>query len=76
VYPAVTAYRLGLPGRRNAGSGVAMLTFVQGARAVTAACVCAVTFFGGRAINVAKLPMSAVIRAIGTGETRGFMKTY
>jgi pyruvate/2-oxoglutarate dehydrogenase complex dihydrolipoamide dehydrogenase (E3) component len=28
----------------------------------------------GRAIQVAKLPMSAVIRAIETGETRGFMK--
>jgi len=28
----------------------------------------------GRAIKVAKLPMSAVIRAIETGETRGFMK--
>jgi pyruvate/2-oxoglutarate dehydrogenase complex dihydrolipoamide dehydrogenase (E3) component len=29
---------------------------------------------GRRAIRVAKLPMSAVIRAIETGETRGFMK--
>jgi pyruvate/2-oxoglutarate dehydrogenase complex dihydrolipoamide dehydrogenase (E3) component len=29
----------------------------------------------GRAIRVAKLPMSAVVRAIETGETRGFMKT-
>jgi pyruvate/2-oxoglutarate dehydrogenase complex dihydrolipoamide dehydrogenase (E3) component len=28
----------------------------------------------GRAIRVAKLPMSAVTRAIETGETRGFMK--
>jgi pyruvate/2-oxoglutarate dehydrogenase complex dihydrolipoamide dehydrogenase (E3) component len=28
----------------------------------------------GRAIRVAKLPMSAVVRAIETGETRGFMK--
>jgi pyruvate/2-oxoglutarate dehydrogenase complex dihydrolipoamide dehydrogenase (E3) component len=28
----------------------------------------------GREIRVAKLPMSAVIRAIETGETRGFMK--
>ena len=28
----------------------------------------------GRAIRVAKLPMAAVIRAIETGETRGFMK--
>jgi pyruvate/2-oxoglutarate dehydrogenase complex dihydrolipoamide dehydrogenase (E3) component len=28
----------------------------------------------GRPIRVAKLPMSAVIRAIETGETRGFMK--
>ncbi len=28
----------------------------------------------GRAIKVGKLPMSAVIRAIETGETRGFMK--
>jgi pyruvate/2-oxoglutarate dehydrogenase complex dihydrolipoamide dehydrogenase (E3) component len=28
----------------------------------------------GRAIRVAKLPMSSVIRAIETGETRGFMK--
>ena len=28
----------------------------------------------GRAIRVAELPMSAVIRAIETGETRGFMK--
>jgi pyruvate/2-oxoglutarate dehydrogenase complex dihydrolipoamide dehydrogenase (E3) component len=28
----------------------------------------------GRAVRVAKLPMSAVIRAIETGETRGFMK--
>jgi len=28
----------------------------------------------GRAIKVAKLPMSAVVRAIETGETRGFMK--
>ncbi|WP_433559246.1 mercuric reductase [Pseudonocardia xinjiangensis] len=28
----------------------------------------------GRAIRVAKLPMSAVLRAIETGETRGFMK--
>jgi pyruvate/2-oxoglutarate dehydrogenase complex dihydrolipoamide dehydrogenase (E3) component len=28
----------------------------------------------GRAIRVAKLPMSAVIRAIEVGETRGFMK--
>jgi pyruvate/2-oxoglutarate dehydrogenase complex dihydrolipoamide dehydrogenase (E3) component len=28
----------------------------------------------GRAIAVAKLPMSAVVRAIETGETRGFMK--
>jgi pyruvate/2-oxoglutarate dehydrogenase complex dihydrolipoamide dehydrogenase (E3) component len=28
----------------------------------------------GRAIRVAKLPMSAVIRAIENGETRGFMK--
>jgi len=28
----------------------------------------------GRATRVAKLPMSAVIRAIETGETRGFMK--
>lgn len=28
----------------------------------------------GRAIQVAKLPMSAVIRALETGETRGFMK--
>ena len=28
----------------------------------------------GRAIRVAKLPMSAVIRAIETGETRGFLK--
>ena len=28
----------------------------------------------GRAIRVPKLPMSAVIRAIETGETRGFMK--
>jgi pyruvate/2-oxoglutarate dehydrogenase complex dihydrolipoamide dehydrogenase (E3) component len=28
----------------------------------------------GRAIRVAKLPMSAVIRAIETGEARGFMK--
>ena len=28
----------------------------------------------GRAIHVAKLPMNAVIRAIETGETRGFMK--
>jgi pyruvate/2-oxoglutarate dehydrogenase complex dihydrolipoamide dehydrogenase (E3) component len=28
----------------------------------------------GRAIRVAKLPMAAVVRAIETGETRGFMK--
>jgi pyruvate/2-oxoglutarate dehydrogenase complex dihydrolipoamide dehydrogenase (E3) component len=28
----------------------------------------------GRAIRVAKLPMSGVVRAIETGETRGFMK--
>src|ERR1700739_717260 len=28
----------------------------------------------GRAIRGAKLPMNAVIRAIETGETRGFMK--
>jgi pyruvate/2-oxoglutarate dehydrogenase complex dihydrolipoamide dehydrogenase (E3) component len=28
----------------------------------------------GRAIQVAKLPMNAVVRAIETGETRGFMK--
>jgi pyruvate/2-oxoglutarate dehydrogenase complex dihydrolipoamide dehydrogenase (E3) component len=28
----------------------------------------------GRAVRVAKLPMSAVIRALETGETRGFMK--
>jgi pyruvate/2-oxoglutarate dehydrogenase complex dihydrolipoamide dehydrogenase (E3) component len=28
----------------------------------------------GRAIRIAKLPMNAVIRAIETGETRGFMK--
>jgi pyruvate/2-oxoglutarate dehydrogenase complex dihydrolipoamide dehydrogenase (E3) component len=28
----------------------------------------------GRAVRVVKLPMSAVIRAIETGETRGFMK--
>jgi pyruvate/2-oxoglutarate dehydrogenase complex dihydrolipoamide dehydrogenase (E3) component len=28
----------------------------------------------GRAIKVAKLPMNAIIRAIETGETRGFMK--
>ncbi len=28
----------------------------------------------GREIRVAKLPMSAVVRAIETGETRGFMK--
>ena len=28
----------------------------------------------GRAINVAKLPMSSVARAIETDETRGFMK--
>jgi pyruvate/2-oxoglutarate dehydrogenase complex dihydrolipoamide dehydrogenase (E3) component len=28
----------------------------------------------GRAIQVAKLPMNAVIRALETGETRGFMK--
>ena len=28
----------------------------------------------GRAIRVAKLPMSKVIRALETGETRGFMK--
>jgi pyruvate/2-oxoglutarate dehydrogenase complex dihydrolipoamide dehydrogenase (E3) component len=28
----------------------------------------------GRAIRVAKLPMGAVVRAIETGETRGFMK--
>jgi pyruvate/2-oxoglutarate dehydrogenase complex dihydrolipoamide dehydrogenase (E3) component len=28
----------------------------------------------GRAIRVAKLPMSVVVRAIETGETRGFMK--
>jgi pyruvate/2-oxoglutarate dehydrogenase complex dihydrolipoamide dehydrogenase (E3) component len=28
----------------------------------------------GRAIRVAKLPMTAVIRALETGETRGFMK--
>jgi pyruvate/2-oxoglutarate dehydrogenase complex dihydrolipoamide dehydrogenase (E3) component len=28
----------------------------------------------GRAIRVAKLPMNAVIRALETGETRGFMK--
>ncbi|MBO3751415.1 mercuric reductase [Streptosporangiaceae bacterium NEAU-GS5] len=28
----------------------------------------------GRAIHVAKLPMNAVVRAIETGETRGFMK--
>jgi pyruvate/2-oxoglutarate dehydrogenase complex dihydrolipoamide dehydrogenase (E3) component len=28
----------------------------------------------GRAVRVAKLPMNAVIRAIETGETRGFMK--
>jgi pyruvate/2-oxoglutarate dehydrogenase complex dihydrolipoamide dehydrogenase (E3) component len=28
----------------------------------------------GRAIRVAKVPMSAVIRALETGETRGFMK--
>jgi pyruvate/2-oxoglutarate dehydrogenase complex dihydrolipoamide dehydrogenase (E3) component len=28
----------------------------------------------GRGVRVAKLPMSAVIRAIETGETRGFMK--
>src|SRR6202012_4789176 len=28
----------------------------------------------GHAIRVAKLPMNAVIRAIETGETRGFMK--
>jgi pyruvate/2-oxoglutarate dehydrogenase complex dihydrolipoamide dehydrogenase (E3) component len=28
----------------------------------------------GRAIRVAKLPMSTVVRAIETGETRGFMK--
>jgi pyruvate/2-oxoglutarate dehydrogenase complex dihydrolipoamide dehydrogenase (E3) component len=28
----------------------------------------------GRAVRVAKLPMAAVIRAIETGETRGFMK--
>jgi pyruvate/2-oxoglutarate dehydrogenase complex dihydrolipoamide dehydrogenase (E3) component len=28
----------------------------------------------GRAIDVAKIPMSAVVRAIETGETRGFMK--
>ena len=30
--------------------------------------------FGGRAVRVAKLPMSAVVRALETGETRGFMK--
>ena len=29
----------------------------------------------GRTIRVAKLPMTAVIRALETGETRGFMKT-
>ena len=28
----------------------------------------------GRNIRVAKLPMNAVIRALETGETRGFMK--
>jgi len=28
----------------------------------------------GRAVRAAKLPMSAVIRALETGETRGFMK--
>jgi pyruvate/2-oxoglutarate dehydrogenase complex dihydrolipoamide dehydrogenase (E3) component len=28
----------------------------------------------GRAVRVAKVPMSAVIRALETGETRGFMK--
>ncbi|GAB2654652.1 mercuric reductase [Prescottella soli] len=28
----------------------------------------------GRAVRVSKLPMSAVVRAIETGETRGFMK--
>jgi pyruvate/2-oxoglutarate dehydrogenase complex dihydrolipoamide dehydrogenase (E3) component len=28
----------------------------------------------GRAVKVAKLPMSAVVRAIETGQTRGFMK--
>jgi pyruvate/2-oxoglutarate dehydrogenase complex dihydrolipoamide dehydrogenase (E3) component len=28
----------------------------------------------GRAVRVAKLPMNAVVRAIETGETRGFMK--
>jgi pyruvate/2-oxoglutarate dehydrogenase complex dihydrolipoamide dehydrogenase (E3) component len=28
----------------------------------------------GRKIRVAKLPMSAVIRALETGDTRGFMK--
>jgi pyruvate/2-oxoglutarate dehydrogenase complex dihydrolipoamide dehydrogenase (E3) component len=28
----------------------------------------------GRAVRVAKLPMSAVVRALETGETRGFMK--
>jgi pyruvate/2-oxoglutarate dehydrogenase complex dihydrolipoamide dehydrogenase (E3) component len=27
-----------------------------------------------RAVRVAKLPMSAVVRALETGETRGFMK--
>jgi pyruvate/2-oxoglutarate dehydrogenase complex dihydrolipoamide dehydrogenase (E3) component len=29
----------------------------------------------GRTIRVAKLPMNAVVRALETGETRGFMKT-
>src|SRR5277367_1549266 len=28
----------------------------------------------GRTIRVAKLPMNAVVRALETGETRGFMK--
>ncbi len=28
----------------------------------------------GRAIRVARLPMNAVVRALETGETRGFMK--
>ncbi|MDT5260747.1 MAG: hypothetical protein QOD10_5827 [Mycobacterium sp.] len=46
VHAPVTAYHVGLSGRRTDGREVAMFTFVQGARAMTAACVSVVAFVG------------------------------
>ena len=52
-HPPVTAYHLAYPVAAPPVSGVAMFTFVRGARALTAACVFVVTFFGTSATTTA-----------------------